>query len=535
MVWYWAQIGVTEIDGVHLDWWHLPLRLLVTCLIVRFAKHFGCERLHQADYKAEDDHVRYDIVGVEEDDIHRCADDRAEEEENDEAAAARHGSDTDLGRFMPPSDVLRRCVVVCHVDRSRPVMKPTVQRYEIGMVFARPSNMLHQLSTGYVLTLSRTAMNALIIGLISAAGCSDSSGPAAKPVASILVESGDNQEALAGATLGRPVVLLPVDADGTKVTGQTASFAVTSGGGIISSASMQAGPDGTIAAPSWTLGRSGGDQAMQVSIGNAKITLHAVVHSDLKVDLRFFGESLTADQRTIFSNAAERIRAVVVGSLPVADLSSVGSPACATAELPAPGASTDGVVIYAGAKYLDGVNKLLGASWTCNKRSPSDSRAAVGIVILDMADINLTPDDMRVVALHEMLHALGFGFWEERGLLTGFDTNSVAYRGPGGIAGCIAAGGAKPCTSSVPVQNAGGPGRANSHWRDSVFGEELMTSLFKTKPVLSVITIRSLEDLGYVVNTLAADPYSVISANANAIRSSDADDVPWESNRLPRK
>jgi hypothetical protein len=142
---------------------------------------------------------------------------------------------------------------------------------------------------------------------------------------------------------------------------------------------------------------------------------------------------------------------------------------------------------------------------------------------------------MRVVALHEMLHALGFGFWEVRGLLTGFDTDSVAYRGPSGIAGCIAVGGAKPCTSSVPVQNAGGPGRANSHWRDSVFGEELMTSLFKTKPVLSVMTIRSLEDLGYVVNPLAADPYTVISANVSAIRSSDTSGVAWEADHLPRK
>lgn len=128
MVWYWAQIGVTEIDGVHLDWWHLSLRLLVTCRFAWVTKQFGRERLHEADHETDDDDIGYDVVGlVEEDEIHNWAKHRTKDETDDEAAAARHRGKTELGRFMPLLNKLRRGVDACHIDRSRSVMNPTVQ------------------------------------------------------------------------------------------------------------------------------------------------------------------------------------------------------------------------------------------------------------------------------------------------------------------------------------------------------------------------------------------------------------------------
>jgi hypothetical protein len=128
---------------------------------------------------------------------------------------------------------------------------------------------------------------------------------------------------------------------------------------------------------------------------------------------------------------------------------------------------------------------------------------------------------------------LGFGYWEERQLLTGYNTSAVAYVGAGGIAGCKAIGGVRTCASAVPVQNSGGPGAANTHWRDHTFGEELMTSTFKVKPVLSVMTIRSLEDLGYVVNPLAADPY-VIPSPDGIPETAPSRAAGWESTFAPR-
>jgi hypothetical protein len=218
--------------------------------------------------------------------------------------------------------------------------------------------------------------------------------------------------------------------------------------------------------------------------------------------------------------------------MPVADVSRVGPAPCGLSDLPAPTGTTDAIIIYAGAQRLDGVNGFLGGGLPCNNRSATDSRTVIGGIVLDIIDMNVSPSDMRTVALHEMIHLLGFGYWEQRQLLTGVNTLSVAYVGAGGIAGCRAVGGVRTCASAVPVQSAGGPGTANSHWRDGVFGDELMTASFKTKPVLSVMTIRSLEDLGYVVNPLAADPYTIPSDNAVSSPPGAARGVPWESQTL---
>ena len=361
------------------------------------------------------------------------------------------------------------------------------------------------------------------------AACSETSGPGAGTITSVQIQSGDGQESLAGTTLPQPVLIVPVDMSGKKVTGQTASFTVTAGGGTLSSPTARAGPDGTITAPAWTLGRSAIPQTVEVSVGGVTSTVRALVHSDLKIDIRFFGEALTAPQQTIFTDAVARLRAIVVGSLTLADVNSIGPAPCGLSELPAPTGTTDAIVIYAGAKFLDGINGVLGSAKPCYNRSATDSRTAIGVIVLDMADINLTPGDMRTVALHEMVHILGFGYWQERQLLTGFNTASVAYVGSGGVAGCRAVGGVKTCASAVPVQNTGGPGEANSHWRDRVFGEELMTASFKAKPLLSVMTIRSLEDLGYVVNPLAADPYAIPSDNASSAAVNGARSADWES------
>ena len=370
--------------------------------------------------------------------------------------------------------------------------------------------------------LSRQAALTLVLSVFCIGACSDSSGPGSRSVSSLRLEAGGNQEAFAGATLPQPIVVVPLDEDGKVITGQTASFTIVSGDGTLSGSTAKAGLDGSILAPDWTLGRSATPQAIEISVGQVKTTVNAFIKTGLKTDIRIFGEPLTAEQQTIFSDAVARLRAVIVGSLPEADLRGVTSAPCGLSELPAPGATTDGIVIYAGAKYLDGVDKLLGVAWTCNKRSAADSRAAIGIIILDMADINIRPAEMRAVALHEMLHVFGFGFWEERHLLSGFDTDSVAYHGAAGIAGCVAVGGATRCASGVPVQNVGGASRANSHWRDAVFGEELMTSSYKTKPILSVMTVRSLEDLGYIVNPLAADPYTLSAATIRSIDEASA-------------
>jgi hypothetical protein len=65
----------------------------------------------------------------------------------------------------------------------------------------------------------------------------------------------------------------------------------------------------------------------------------------------------------------------------------------------------------------------------------------------------------------------------------------------------------------VPVENSGGLGTVATHWREQVFGNELMTGFIAAQGnPLSRITLGSLQDLGYSVVVQAADPYVLPSA-----------------------
>ncbi|HSA54134.1 MAG TPA: leishmanolysin-related zinc metalloendopeptidase, partial [Gemmatimonadaceae bacterium] len=101
----------------------------------------------------------------------------------------------------------------------------------------------------------------------------------------------------------------------------------------------------------------------------------------------------------------------------------------------------------------------------------------------------------------------------------------------GAVQHCVAAGGAGLCgQGSVPVENVGGAGTAEVHWREAAFVNELMTSLAEEGPMpLSAMTLASIEDLGLAVNYLAADPYSVPVPAAVALRPPAAAVAPaWE-------
>ena len=65
--------------------------------------------------------------------------------------------------------------------------------------------------------------------------------------------------------------------------------------------------------------------------------------------------------------------------------------------------------------------------------------------------------------------------------------------------------------AKVPVENMGGVGTADGHWRESVFGSELMTGFIGAgQSPLSIVTLASLADQGYGVDLATADPYSLL-------------------------
>jgi hypothetical protein len=96
----------------------------------------------------------------------------------------------------------------------------------------------------------------------------------------------------------------------------------------------------------------------------------------------------------------------------------------------------------------------------------------------------------------------------------GADTH---FRGTAAVTAFNAVGGSGYTGGQkVPVENQeGGAGTRDSHWRASVFKNELMTGFLTTglNP-LSRVTIASFGDLGYQVDQTAADPYQLTGVNA---------------------
>ena len=127
------------------------------------------------------------------------------------------------------------------------------------------------------------------------------------------------------------------------------------------------------------------------------------------------------------------------------------------------------------------------------------------------------------VILHEFGHALGIGpSWRDLGLLRWVDSPGIAvdryFAGPLAIAAFDSAGGTDYHNAKVPVEIRGAVGSVDSHWRESVLGPELMTSLQDrgADDPLSAITIWSLADLGYTVDASLAEEYSLPGTGGQA-------------------
>lgn len=253
------------------------------------------------------------------------------------------------------------------------------------------------------------------------------------------------------------------------------------------------------------------------------------------VAVRFFGAPVSSAQRALFDTAAARIGAMIVGPLPAVAVNGAQVSQQCTPITPTPvNETTTGLIIYASIDEIDGRGQVLAEAGPCFIRQANgvdDYRTVVGIMKFDSADVASLAGsgNLQELITHEMLHVVGFGaFWgaDEKNLLVNEGTATAAYSGAGGIAGCRSIGGTATCSSSVPVENCVGrpncgAGTLESHWRESTFGSELMTGFLNAGAnPLSVMTIRSLEDLGYQVNLGVADMYAIFLGSLRA-----ADDV----------
>jgi hypothetical protein len=369
--------------------------------------------------------------------------------------------------------------------------------------------------------------------------------------ASVRLFAGNSQSARAGlAVATRPAVLVE-DAAGHVVPGVPVSFEVTEGGGSVAGASVVTDADGIAAAGQWRLGATGVNtlsaQVDGTAVSGEPVTFAATTTPPGGFDIVVrFAEPPTSTQAVAFARAEVRWEQVIAGDLPDGAIQ-VPAGTCGSGT-PALDESIDDVVILAAFPGIDGPGNVLAQAGPCLFRDGNDDGhyqvgelPGVGIMNFDAEDLDFLGQNelLAVVVLHEMGHVLGLGaLWSDMGLLAdpslppanGTDPH---FTGSSALAAFDVAGGTAYQGPKVPVENTGGPGSADAHWRESVFDDELMTGFIDVggNP-LSAVSVASLADQGYRVDQAESDPYTLAPAlRAGASRPSVA--LPADVLRLP--
>jgi hypothetical protein len=225
----------------------------------------------------------------------------------------------------------------------------------------------------------------------------------------------------------------------------------------------------------------------------------AGVVSPFVIEVRFLG-GLTAAQKNAFKAAADRWTRMIIGDLP---------------SVLVDGEVIDDVLILAQGTAIDGPGRILGQAGPTHLR-PSNAGAAAflpakGIMSFDTADLRQMEraGTLGDVITHEMGHVLGSGtIWSLKGLLKRSGTSNPTFDGRTAKREYGKLRGVGP--RRVPVENTGGQGTRDSHWRETVFRNELMSGFIAAagNPI-SRVTVGSLQDVGYTVDMTAAEPYTL--------------------------
>ncbi len=358
--------------------------------------------------------------------------------------------------------------------------------------------------------------------------------------AQLAVVAGAAQSAFAGAALPIAPLVRLTDQYGNAIANAAVDWLVTAGGGSVTALpTVTTNVAGEASAGTWTLGRRGGAQALRATSGALQQVVTATIQSNYTITLRFVGTEPTGSIAQAFADAKARLEAMLVGDLPeilIAGPNGQGNfnvSQCNASFTSVPGINevVDDVLIYASVEPIDGVGQVLGSAGPCVVRT-NGRQAVLGTMRFDSADLQNLASLGRLgdIITHEMLHVVGLGtMWNDPGvnLLTGANTSDTRVIGALAAAACANdLGGATACPGYVPAEDCEdlapgtncGAGTRNSHWKESTFRTELMTGFAGATNLLSRMTIQGMADLGYGVNLLAADPYTVPPALMGALR-----------------
>jgi len=232
---------------------------------------------------------------------------------------------------------------------------------------------------------------------------------------------------------------------------------------------------------------------------SAQSEISTQTDSEFNITIIFEGDER---YQRFFDAAAARWQEIITGDLP---------------DTVARGNEIDDLLIYASVIEIDGAYGILGwarpEEWRANN---AGGLTSIGMMQFDTADLEMmeAKGTLGDVILHEMGHIFGFpAFIDRFGLAEDYEYKGVnalrAYRELTG----------NSTLEYIPLADGSTQIRPGSHWKESVFNEELMTGFAESMPPMpiSIVTIGMLEDLGYSVNYSAADGYSIFSGMRSTV------------------
>lgn len=331
--------------------------------------------------------------------------------------------------------------------------------------------------------------------------------------AHIVAAQGNGQGGIASQALPAPFVARVTDALNRPVGGVLVTFTTTDPGASVAPDTATTDLFG-FAATTLTLGPATGTYQVTATVTGTvfSTSFSARTSGPFAIDLLFVSSQPTPSQAQAFALARSRWESIITADLPD-DYAFLAPGDCGNN--PAIDQPIDDLLIFVSLENIDGPGGVLGQAGPCFLHSVG-FLPAIGQMTFDVSDLDvieaqgLLPD----VVLHEMGHVLGYGtLWSGLGLLAdpaqlgGFDPH---FTGPLAVAAFDSLGGAAYAGGKVPVENQGGPGTADGHWRESIFDNEIMTGYVNlgANP-LSAVSIAAMADIGYQVDYAAADPYVI--------------------------
>jgi hypothetical protein len=345
---------------------------------------------------------------------------------------------------------------------------------------------------------------------------------------------GQNQPGLVGYPVNiRPAVKV-TDAAANPMVGAEVTFGV-SGGGSGTGLVAKTNSSGVAQVGSWTLGASPGNYLMTATVTGSGIAGNPVPFyatgfaPGYDIQIQYYGPTPSAAIQAAMSAAVAKWQTVIyrpVGAVQV----NMPEPCIGG---PPVNQTISNLLILAKFDSIDGPGKILGQATSCVVRS-TNYLPVVGHMVFDTADVAaMISQGLLIPAMvHEMSHVVGFApfFWNHAGCLQlpsdpPYTINDSYFSCAHGRAAFDSVGGmnytgggsSPPAGYKVPIENCGTlpwvfpactAGTVNSHWREAVMTNELMTGWIDPGgSPLSIVTIAAQEDLGYVVNYAAADPY----------------------------